>query len=71
MIGTLEIEQMSRTETRVAHLAQLIADIETAGNKSILGSDSDIASLNAGSLVYNPKLGVTILVLNCITTFIY
>ena len=54
-------EQISRTETRVALLAQLIAEIETAGNKSILGSDSDIASLKAGSLVYNPKLGVTML----------
>jgi hypothetical protein len=54
-------EQMSRTETRTQQLAQLIADVETSGNESLLGSDSGIAALKAGSLVYNPKLGVTML----------
>jgi hypothetical protein len=42
-------------------LAQLIADVETSGNKSLLGLESDTTSLKAGSLVHNPKLGVTML----------
>jgi tetratricopeptide (TPR) repeat protein len=55
--------QMTRTETRLQQLAQLIADVETSGNKSMLGPESDTTSLKAGSLVHNPKLGVTMLAL--------
>jgi hypothetical protein len=54
-------QQMSRTETRVNELAQLIADVETSGKQSFLGLDSSVASLKAGSLVYNPKLGMSML----------
>jgi len=53
--------QLRRTETRLQQLVQLIADVETSGNKSLLGLESDTTSLKAGSLVHNPKLGVTML----------
>jgi hypothetical protein len=56
-------EQLRRTEAHVMQVAQLIADVETSGNLSFLGSDSDAPSLKAGSLVYNPKLGVTMMAL--------
>ena len=53
--------QLSHTETRLQQLVQLIADVETSGNKSLLGLESGTTSLKAGSLVHNPKLGVTML----------
>jgi len=57
--------QMSLTETRLQEL--LIADGE-AVNKTLLGLESNTISLKAGSLVHNPKLGVTMLAMetsNC------
>ena len=54
-------EQLSRTEAHVMEVVQMIADVEASGNLSSLGPDSEAPLLKAGSLVYNPKLGVTML----------
>jgi hypothetical protein len=53
--------QLSRTETRLQQLVQLIADVETSGKKSLIGPESDAASLPPGTLVHNPLLGVTMM----------
>ena len=56
--------QMGRTEKRVEQIVELIAVVEASGNKTSIGVQLDPMALKAGTLVYNPKLGVTMLAMD-------
>jgi hypothetical protein len=53
--------KLARTEQRLQQLINLIASVELSGDTTPLGLESDITSLGAGTLVFNPQLGVTML----------
>ena len=56
--------QMGRTEKRVEQIVELIAVVEASGNKTSNGVQLDPIAMKAGTLVYNPKLGVTMLAMD-------
>lgn len=58
---TVPAEQIRRTESRLQEIVQLMTTVETSGNTTLLGPESRSAALKAGSLVFNPMLGVTML----------
>lgn len=62
--GATPGSRLTRTEHRLQKLANLIASVELSGDKTSLGLESDMKSLGAGTLVFNPKLGVTMLAMH-------
>jgi hypothetical protein len=55
------VSQVAQTEQRLDGLVSLIAALEPSGDQAWLGHESDTYVLPAGTLVHNPKLGVTML----------
>jgi hypothetical protein len=53
--------QLSRTTRRVDHIVSLIEKAENNQDPASLGSEESAQSCKKGTLVYNPKLGVTML----------
>jgi len=55
---------MENTRSRLKEISRAIAEIEHADNLRTLGPESMTGQLKAGSLVHNPKLGVTMMALD-------
>jgi HKD family nuclease len=60
-VPRVQVEQTSR---RLQQIVELITAVEGEGNRILLGSESAAATLKAGALVHNPKLGVTMLAMD-------
>lgn len=59
--GQTSEAQLARTTQRVDHIVGLIEQAETNQDSVSLGSEESAQSCKAGTLVFNPKLGVTML----------
>jgi hypothetical protein len=57
----IAVSQVAQAELRLERLVSLIAALEPSGDQAWLGHESDTHVLPAGTLVHNPKLGVTML----------
>lgn len=57
-------QQLDQMTNRLNEVVSLITDLEISGKKNLLGYGVEMESMPAGTLVHNPKLGVTMLALD-------